>query len=99
MLSEDKIAELYAPRSDKPRTGSKGIKQGKGFVMVRNEGELEKQTITKMGDHDFGSFVGKVGSMRRSSKGASRRMPNGRRKYESGWWLEDRVIAYKLKPR
>lgn len=91
MLSQAEIAALYAPRE--ARTG----KKGKGFVMVRTEDGLSKQVIEKMGDHDFGAFEGKVGTMRRSTKGRTRRMPNGSRRYVRSWFAEDAVVAYSLR--
>jgi len=95
MIDQELIDTLYATRTGKnsPRSLGKVFQRGEN-------GELASFTgIAKMGDHDFGSFQGKVGSVRRSAKGRTRRMPNGRRKHEFGWWLDDRVLAYKLKPR
>lgn len=52
-----------------------------------------------MGDFDLGTFQGKVGSIRRSRKGASRRMPNGRRYYQAHDYDANKqdVVAYSLK--
>jgi len=92
MLDQELIDTLYATRT------GKNSPRAKGKVFERKPGELATWTgIAKMGDHDFGSFEGKVGSVRRSTKGRSRRMPNGRRKYVQNWFEETTVIAYKLK--
>jgi hypothetical protein len=100
MLSEAQLNELYAPREVSKRSKASKGKQSKGTVIVRTStGVLEARKITKMGDHDFGAFVGKVGTMRRSTKGATRRMPNGSRKYQLAWYEEETVVAYKLKSR
>jgi hypothetical protein len=42
-------------------------------------------------------FEGKAGTMRRSRKGATRRMPNGSR-YVVGQYDEPQVLAYKVTP-
>jgi hypothetical protein len=94
MLDQDLIDTLYATRT--------GVKSPRalGKVITRNApGDLEVSGIAKMGDHDFGSFQGKVGTMRRSTKGRSRRMPNGSRRYVHNWFESNTVVAYKLKPR
>lgn len=92
MLSQAKIADLFADKR-------KQRKAGKGKVFIRNEHGLVTEIITKMGDYDLGQHVGKVGSMRRSRKGASRRMPNGRRYYQPHDYDKDsqEVVAYSLK--
>lgn len=96
MLSEATIADLFASRSAKKQ--SKAV--GKGRAIIRNsEGTLETVTIKKMGDFDLGKHVGKVGSIRRSRKGASRRLPNGKRYYQHHDYDANaqEVVAYSLK--
>lgn len=90
MLDDATVEQLYAAKN------AKRTKQGKGYVILRGG---EKQIIEKMGDFEFGAFVGKVGSIRRSRKGASRRLPNGRRKYDAPWDGKLDVVSYKLKSR
>ena len=95
MLSQAKIAELFADK----KTKREQRKAGKGKVFIRNEHGLVTEIITKMGDYDLGQHVGKVGTMRRSRKGASRRMPNGKRSYQPHDYDADgtEVVAYSLK--
>jgi len=93
MIDQELIESLYATRT------GKNSPRSKGFVIERSEEGLEVRGIAKMGDHDFGSFQGKVGTMRRSTKGRSRRMPNGSRRYVHNWFEQPTVVAYKLKPR
>jgi hypothetical protein len=92
MLSEDQLAAIYEPRT--------GKRKNLGTVFVRTSEGLESRKIRKMGDHEFGEHIGNVGTMRRSSKGRTYRMPNGSRKYAGTWWHgEHEVVAYKLKSR
>lgn len=88
MLDEAQVADLYASKQDKRKPA-----KGKGYVLLNTGDGIERQTIQRMGDYDFGSFEGKVGSIRRSRKGATRRVPNGSRKYVR---MTNEVIAYKL---
>lgn len=97
MLTEDQISDLYESRAARKKPA-----QGKGKVWVRDASNtLVTETVTRMGDYNWGTHVGKVGTMRRSRKGASRRMPNGSRKYQAMNYdpQTPEVIAYKLKPR
>ena len=102
MLSEATIAELFASRDKRKQVKllASKTKTSKGRALVRNsEGQLEWVLIEKMGDFDLGKHVGNVGTMRRSRKGASRRMPNGKRYYQPHDFDTNgtEVVAYKLK--
>lgn len=93
MLSQEQLDAVFAHKASKRQA------KGKGKAFVRIEGKLEHTTIRKMGDFDFGQHHGKVGSIRRSNKGASRRMPNGSRYYVAHDYDRDKpeVVAYKLR--
>lgn len=93
------INSLLAVTSDKKaRLENKGPTVlsglGKRWVMIRTgPGELIKRAWQK-GDHELiGAYEGKVGSMKRSSKGRSSRLPNGRRYYVNNYDVD--VVAYK----
>lgn len=94
MLSEVQLAAIYAPKASRR-------KASKGRAFVRGNDGIESVVITKMGDFDLGKHVGKVGSMRRSRKGQSRRMPNGRRSYQPRDYDTNgvEVVAYSLAKR
>jgi hypothetical protein len=91
MLSDSQVTDLYAAKSSKKKQRAHRKSLGKVFIEV--EGKLVSQPVYKMGDFDFGKFEGKAGSIRRSRKGASRRLANGRRRYVN---LTNEVIAYRL---
>jgi hypothetical protein len=94
MLSNAQVKAIYAAKSARE---NRSQTSSKGFVLVRKNGELTRVGIARMSDHDFGDFVGKVGSIRRTTKGRSRRLANGRRKYASPRYATNEVIAYLVK--
>jgi hypothetical protein len=87
MLTPAQVSDLYAPKT------RKGKSLGKAFTRDGWE------SITKVGDYNLGSFQGKVGSIRRSAKGRTRRMPDGSRRYFEPYMEGKEVIAYKLKSK
>lgn len=65
-------------------------------VLIRSSGNLEMSDGAGLTSEDYGSFTGKQGTMRRSRKGRTTRMPNGSRRYISTWAPENEVVAYKI---
>lgn len=84
MLDQVTIQSLYASKASKPKQ-----RKPLGKVLT-SEGW---QTVYKKTDYDYGAFEGRVGSIRRSRKGATRRLANGRRYYIN---VTNEVVAYKL---
>lgn len=111
-VTNSKIKQLLAMHTNRTNRGSlsprtaQGKNEGtqdctsKNTVLIRNPetGSLEwvNTSDPQASSLNKGGFTGKVGSVRRSSKGGTRRMPNGSRKYLTSW--DSKVIAYKLKP-
>lgn len=97
MLRDEQIAilrKLQKPRaSNKPRTGQPKPDSYIGKAYVRSEGGLKEVSLNSV---EIGSFVGKAGSLRRSRKGRTYRLANGRRTYQAPW--KDPVVSYKPLP-
>lgn len=70
----------------------KPSKASKGKALTRDGWEV----ITKVSDYNLDGFQGKVGTVRRNRKGATRRLPNGTRKHFGPYMEGKEVIAYKL---
>lgn len=89
-LSKAFIASLYA----KPRKASKGANGA--FYLLQKPGctTLEMHAGAPSASQ-AGSFQGRVGSMRRTRKGATRRNPNGSRRYVNNT-NQEQVVAYKV---
>lgn len=88
MLSLEQIQAVRAGVK-KNSTGS----LAKSFAWVRGEdGLFEKVPLSSVEAMDLGSFQGRAGSLRRSRKGAVRRLPNGRRKFVQTW--KSSVVSY-----
>jgi hypothetical protein len=92
MLTDSQVRELYESRAaqkDRHRQGAAG-----GYAIVRDpkNGLVRESLASKSSDY-VGAHQGNVGSIRRSRKGASRRMANGRRFYVAG---SPEVVAYKV---
>lgn len=83
MLTPAQVEQIYQ---------RKPSKVAKGKALTRDGWE----TIEKVGDYNLGSYQGKVGSIRRNRKGATRRLPNGSRRYFEPFMEGKEVIAYKL---
>ena len=94
-MTKAQIAALYG----KPGTGrnvgvtSKRFKRSRVVTLVREDGVLTKAHVKKS---ELGQFVGNVGSITRSRKGATRRKCNGWRKYDGYTNVE--VVAYLARP-
>jgi hypothetical protein len=85
MLSEATLAELFKHKDDKPR---------KAKVVAKALVNGEWVNVTKMGDYDFGTFIGNVGTTVRSRKGRTYHAPNGSRKYIGNHFVAPTVTAY-----
>lgn len=74
----------------------KPSKVAKGRALVRNGNEVVWEDIEKVGDYNLNGFAGKVGTIRRNRKGATRRLPNGTRRHFGPYMEGKEVLAYKL---
>src|SRR5262245_15152303 len=88
-LSDETIAALL----EKARTGNRGNGElfGGEKHFTANGWEYGKVTTDMKGE-----FVGKQGTTVRSRKGRTYHAPNGSRRYEEQWWVENPVLAYKV---
>lgn len=87
-LPAEVVTALLSGAKKKPSTGN-----GLQYALVRNmEGQLERVSLKNL---DVGHFEGRAGSIRRSRKGATRRLANGRRYYVQGDCI---ILAYLNKP-
>ena len=87
MLTPAQVEALYAP------------KVGKGKILGKALTRDGWENITKIGDYNLDGFQGKAGSIRRSAKGRTRRMPDGWRRHFGPYMDGKEVIAYKLKSK
>lgn len=87
MLTPAQVEDIYR---------RKPSKASKGRALVRNGSEVAWEDITTIGDLNLGSYQGKVGTVRRNRKGATRRLPNGSRRFYRNYMDGKEVIAYKL---
>jgi hypothetical protein len=79
-LSQNQLMSLLAiPKGEKRKTNA----------WIMDGDTLTRETVKSS---QFGKFEGKAGSVVRNRKGATRRMPNGRRYYVRPTDLE--VVAY-----
>ena len=84
------LAQIQAVRAHAKKS-STGLRK---FAWVRGEdGQLVKVALATVAAAELGSFQGRAGSLRRSRKGATRRLANGRRNYIAPW--NGRVVSYK----
>lgn len=74
----------------------KPSKASKGRALVRIGSKVEWEDIVTVGDYNLNGFAGKVGTVRRNRKGATRRLPNGTRRHFGPYMEGKEVIAYKL---
>jgi hypothetical protein len=79
-LTPEQIKLLTSPRRNSAK---------RGYAIVRREGQLEKVSLDEV---EIASFQGNAGTLRRSKKGRTYRLANGRR-YFPGIW-KDEVVAY-----
>lgn len=83
MLTPAQVEDIYR---------RKPSKASKGKALTRDGWE----EITKVSDFNLTAFAGKVGTIRRNRKGATRRLPNGSRRHYGPYMDGKEVIAYKL---
>jgi len=88
-VSTNQLVELLAQK----RGRKQNFAQGYAIVQDTETGIHTKVPLSEVRE-DIGHFEGKTGSMRRSRKGRSYRLANGRRFYCPGYGK--RVIAYKV---
>jgi hypothetical protein len=88
MLTPAQVSDIYTRKA-------KGGKVALGFAITRDG----REPITKMGDYNIEGFAGRAGTIRRNRKGATRRMPNGTRRYFGPYMDGKEVIAYKLRSK
>jgi len=99
-MTKAQIAALYG----KPGTGrnvgvaSKRFKRSRVVTLIRETTDDGNTVLTKahVKKSELGQFVGNVGSITRSRKGATRRKCNGWRKYDGYTNVE--VVAYLARP-
>ena len=95
-METELIAQLMLGKKA-PKT-PKTPNMSKGFVILRDTENdcLTKEAITPETRASLGKYEGRAGSIRRSRKGRTRRMPNGRRFYNG--ITDHEVVAYRLTP-
>lgn len=94
-MDKDLIAKLMLGKKA-PKT-PKAPSMAKGFIILRDENDcLTKEAITPETRASIGKFEGRAGSIKRSRKGRTSRMANGRRFYNG--ITEHEIVAYRLTP-
>ena len=68
-----------------------------GYALIRTESGLSKVPITPEIRAALGKHEGKQGTVRRSSKGASRIQANGRRYYVAPYPTDVEVVSYRIR--
>lgn len=91
MLDTDLLAHLMSGKRRKKETKP----SSKGYALVRTSEGIERENLTTGITDLVGSYQGNVGSTRRSKKGRTTRLPNGRRYYVHGEGSD--VVAYLAK--
>jgi len=99
-LTNSQIAALYKTGTKRTAGVTKRRKRRANFVVIRATGDSGTALFTEPRSYvkaeQLQSFVGNVGSQRRSAKGRVYRLPNGWRKFD-GYKKPD-VVAYLARP-
>jgi len=95
-LTNSQIAALYKTGTKRTAGVTKRRKRRANFVVIRDGEQLFTEPRSYVKAEQLQSFVGNVGSQRRSAKGRVYRLPNGWRKFD-GYKKPD-VVAYLARP-
>lgn len=90
MIDKETLRMLMLPKDKRPKK-KKAPNYKKGFALVRTEQGLEKVPLSQV-SYSIGKFEGKQGTTKRSSKGRTSILPNGKRYYNG--LLERDIVAY-----
>jgi len=89
-LSNADILALMTPRARRTTTNLEAAAMAKFMLVKTAQGTIEAQAFKTA---EISKFEGKVGTVRRSRKGRTRRNANGRRYYVRNFDLD--IVAYK----